>query len=43
MPNYGHMDLFIGHNAHRDVTPIILEQLEWLDAQVEVGGERMTG
>jgi choline dehydrogenase-like flavoprotein len=31
VPNYGHMDLFIGHNAHRDVTPVILEQLEWLD------------
>jgi hypothetical protein len=31
VPNYGHMDLFIGHNANRDVTPVILEQLEWLD------------
>ncbi|MBX7500620.1 GMC family oxidoreductase N-terminal domain-containing protein [Qipengyuania sp. YG27] len=31
VPGYGHMDLFIGHNAHRDVTPVILEQLEWLD------------
>ncbi|EDL47923.1 GMC oxidoreductase [Erythrobacter sp. SD-21] len=42
VPNYGHMDLFIGYNAHRDVTPVILEQLEWLDAQAEATGERRT-
>ncbi|MEZ5679929.1 MAG: GMC family oxidoreductase N-terminal domain-containing protein [Erythrobacter sp.] len=31
IPGYGHMDLFIGRNAHRDVTPRILEELERLD------------
>lgn len=31
IPEYGHMDLFIGRNAHRDVTPVLLEELERLD------------
>lgn len=31
VPGYGHMDLFIGRNAHRDVTPTILEELERLE------------
>jgi cholesterol oxidase len=31
IPGYGHMDLFIGRNAHRDISPLILEQLAWLD------------
>ncbi|WP_298463683.1 GMC family oxidoreductase N-terminal domain-containing protein [uncultured Erythrobacter sp.] len=31
IPGYGHMDLFIGRNAHRDVTPWVLEELERLD------------
>lgn len=42
VPNYGHMDLFIGHNAHRDVTPVILEQLDWLDAHEQKCGGRST-
>jgi hypothetical protein len=33
VPGYGHMDLFIGRNAHRDVTPWILAELERLDQQ----------
>ena len=37
VPDYGHMDLFIGHNAHRDVTPIILDQLAWLDERSGMG------
>jgi cholesterol oxidase len=28
IPGYAHMDCFIGKNAHRDVFPIILEELE---------------
>ncbi|MBX7495268.1 GMC family oxidoreductase N-terminal domain-containing protein [Qipengyuania sp. 6B39] len=28
IPEYGHMDLFIGRNAHRDVSPRIVEELE---------------
>ncbi len=39
VPDYGHMDLFIGHNAHRDVTPIVLDQLAWLDGQSGAGME----
>ncbi|EAQ27871.1 hypothetical protein NAP1_09762 [Erythrobacter sp. NAP1] len=35
VPDYGHMDLFIGRNASRDVMPLLLEELERLD--------RMTG
>ena len=35
VPDYGHMDLFIGRNAHRDVTPWILEELEHLDGVAE--------
>ncbi len=35
IPNYGHMDLFIGRNANRDVTPLILEELERLEQQAE--------
>ena len=31
IPDYGHMDLFIGHKASRDVTPVILEELDRLD------------
>jgi choline dehydrogenase-like flavoprotein len=31
IPGYGHMDLFIGRNAHRDVTPCILDELDRLD------------
>ncbi len=43
VPDYGHMDLFIGRNAHRDVTPLILEELERLNAQSSPHAERMTG
>ncbi len=42
IPDYGHMDLFIGRNAHRDVTPWILEELERLDQQSEAGADRKT-
>lgn len=28
IPNYAHMDCFIGENAHRDVFPVILRELE---------------
>ncbi|MCK0128655.1 GMC family oxidoreductase N-terminal domain-containing protein [Erythrobacter sp. F6033] len=42
IPDYGHMDLFIGRNAHRDVTPWILEELERLDQQTEAGSDRRT-
>jgi cholesterol oxidase len=28
IPKYGHMDLFMGRDSHRDVFPIILEELE---------------
>ena len=31
VPDYAHMDLFIGRNASREVTPLILEELEKLD------------
>lgn len=31
IPDYGHMDLFIGRNASREVTPTLLEELELLD------------
>ena len=40
VPDYGHMDLFIGHSAHRDVTPVILEQLEWLDGRAQHAADR---
>jgi len=43
IPDYGHMDLFIGRNAHRDVTPWILEELERLDLKAESGAVRKTG
>ncbi|MEH6660046.1 MAG: GMC oxidoreductase [Parasphingorhabdus sp.] len=43
IPDYGHMDLFVGRNAHRDVTPWILEELERLDQQVAAGADRKTG
>jgi len=43
IPDYGHMDLFIGRNAHRDVTPWILEELERLDQQAAPGADRKTG
>ncbi|PHR19861.1 MAG: hypothetical protein COA41_06830 [Sphingopyxis sp.] len=43
IPDYGHMDLFIGRNAHRDVTPWILEELERLDQQAGQGTDRKTG
>jgi len=42
IPDYGHMDLFIGRNASRDVTPWILEELERLDTQAEAGTDRKT-
>ena len=42
IPNYGHMDLFIGRNAHRDVTPSILEELDRLDQQAGAGANRKT-
>ena len=42
IPDYGHMDLFIGRNAHRDVTPKILEELERLDQQVIFGVDQKT-
>lgn len=42
IPDYGHMDLFIGRNAHRDVTPWILEELERLDQQAGTGADRKT-
>jgi hypothetical protein len=42
IPDYGHMDLFIGRNAHRDVTPLILEELERLDKPAEAGADRKT-
>jgi pimeloyl-ACP methyl ester carboxylesterase len=28
LPNYGHLDVFMGQNAHRDVFPLILNELE---------------
>lgn len=31
VPDYGHMDLFIGRNAAKEVTPMLLEELEKLD------------
>jgi pimeloyl-ACP methyl ester carboxylesterase len=43
IPDYGHMDLFIGRHAHRDVTPWILEELERLDQQAAPGADRKTG
>ena len=43
VPDYGHMDLFIGRNAHRDVTPLILQELERLEGQSDSGAERETG
>jgi len=43
IPGYGHMDLFIGRDAHRDVTPLILEELERLDQQGETGSRDWAG
>ncbi|WP_284126139.1 alpha/beta fold hydrolase [Parerythrobacter aestuarii] len=43
IPGYGHMDLFIGRNAHREVTPTLLEELEWLDRQAGAGEGREAG
>ncbi|MEO1729457.1 MAG: GMC oxidoreductase [Pseudomonadota bacterium] len=40
IPDYGHMDLFIGRNAHRDVTPWIIEELERLDQKDSAGTQR---
>lgn len=40
IPDYGHMDLFIGRNAHRDVTPWILEELERLDGLTTLGADQ---
>ncbi len=40
VPDYGHMDLFIGRNAHRDVTPLILQELDRLDQLSEGGANR---
>lgn len=37
VPDYGHMDLFIGRNAHCDVTPTLLEELERLDERDGIG------
>jgi choline dehydrogenase-like flavoprotein len=31
VPDYGHMDLFIGRNASKEVTPTLLEELRKLD------------
>jgi hypothetical protein len=28
IPNYGHIDSFMGYEASRDVYPVFLEQLE---------------
>lgn len=42
VPGYGHMDLFIGHSASRDVTPWIIEELERLDSQSGEGAERLS-
>ncbi|MBV7258679.1 GMC family oxidoreductase N-terminal domain-containing protein [Erythrobacter crassostreae] len=42
IPDYGHMDLFIGRNAHRDVTPCILEELDRLDRQSGAEAEQAT-
>ncbi len=42
IPDYGHMDLFIGRNAHRDVTPWIIEELERLDQMGAVEERRET-
>jgi cholesterol oxidase len=28
IPGYAHMDCFIGNNAHRDVFPVILGELD---------------
>jgi len=42
IPDYGHMDLFIGRNAHRDVTPWILEELERLDQRSGTRADRET-
>ncbi|MEL6529311.1 MAG: hypothetical protein AAFQ27_05075, partial [Pseudomonadota bacterium] len=42
VPDYGHMDLFIGKSAHRDVTPWILEELERLDGVSDCGESRDT-
>ena len=43
IPGYGHMDLFIGRNAHRDVTPLILEELERLDSEYAGSAARSAG
>lgn len=43
VPDYGHMDLFIGRNAHRDVTPWILEELERLEAKSGLEEQRKAG
>ncbi|MGB3469355.1 MAG: hypothetical protein WBA51_00865, partial [Erythrobacter sp.] len=43
IPGYGHMDLFIGRNAHRDVTPLIVEELENLDQITQTVASRATG
>lgn len=37
------MDLFIGRNAHRDVTPLIMEELKKRDGMTETGAVRATG
>ncbi len=42
IPGYGHMDLFIGRNAHREVTPLLLEELERLDRMTDSGEDRQT-
>jgi len=42
IPDYGHMDLFIGRDAHRDVTPLILEELERLERKGDAGESRET-
>ncbi len=42
IPDYGHMDLFIGRNAHRDVTPWILRELDRLDQSAEQGADSRT-
>jgi len=40
VPDYGHMALSIRHSAHRDVTPVILAQLEWLAGRAQHAADR---
>ncbi|MCK0100289.1 GMC family oxidoreductase N-terminal domain-containing protein [Qipengyuania sp. S6317L1] len=40
VPDYGHMDLFIGRNASKEVTPLILKELQELDQKTSQGQAR---